>query len=67
MLEHIRKSSKKIYYRKLLWSPVDRIKSNLGVGRKDLSSLYQKAFFDKNIGTYGVFVATKSECRANLT
>jgi tocopherol O-methyltransferase len=67
MLEHIRKSSKKIYYRKLLWSPVDRIKSNLGVGSKDLSSLYQKAFFDKNIGTYGVFVATKSECRPNLT
>jgi len=41
-LEHIRKSSKKIYYRKLLWSPVDRIKSSLGIGSKDLSSLYQR-------------------------
>lgn len=59
MLHHIRKSIKEIYYRKLLWSPVDLLKSTLGIGRKDVSSLYQKAFFEKSIGTYGVFVATK--------
>ncbi len=61
MLNHIRKSSKKIYYRKLLLSPFDFLKYSLGIGRKDLSSLYQKAFFDNGIGTYGVFVATKPE------
>jgi tocopherol O-methyltransferase len=60
MLDHIRKSSKKICYRKLLWSPVDLLKSGLGIGREDLSSLHQKAFFDRGIGTYGVFVAAKS-------
>jgi tocopherol O-methyltransferase len=61
MLDHIRKSSKKIYYRKRLWSPLDLLKSKLGIGREDLSSLHQKALFDTGIGTYGVFVATKSE------
>lgn len=61
MLDHVRKSSKRIYYRKLLWSPLDLLKSSLGIGREDLSSLHQKALFDRSIGTYGVFVATKSE------
>jgi tocopherol O-methyltransferase len=61
MLDHIRKSSRKIYYRKLLWHPIDILKSALTVGREDLSSMYQKTLFERRIATYGVFVAAKSE------
>ena len=61
MLDHIRKSSEKIYYQKLLWCPIDFLKSRLAIGREDLSSIYQKALFDRRIAIYGVFVAVKSE------
>jgi cyclopropane fatty-acyl-phospholipid synthase-like methyltransferase len=61
MLDHIRKSSEKIYYRKLFLWPIDYLKSRLGIGHEDLSSRYQKALFDRMIATYGVFVAVKSE------
>jgi ubiquinone/menaquinone biosynthesis C-methylase UbiE len=61
MLDHIMKSSMKIYYRKLLWHPIDILKSALTIGREDLSSMYQKTLFERRIATYGVFVADKSE------
>lgn len=61
MLEHIRKSSERIYYQKLFWWLVDYLKSRLAIGREDLSSRYQKALFERGIATYGVFVAVKPE------
>jgi cyclopropane fatty-acyl-phospholipid synthase-like methyltransferase len=61
MLDHIRKSSEKIYYRKLFLWPIDYLKSRLEIGHEDLSSRYQKALFDRMIATYGVFVAVKFE------
>lgn len=61
MLDHIKKSSERIYFQKLFLWPIDYLKSRLSVGREDLSSRYQKAFFDRRIGTYGVFVAVKPE------
>jgi hypothetical protein len=61
MLDHIKKSSEKIYHRKLFLWPIDYLKSRLGIGREDLSSRYQKALFDRMIATYGVFVAVKSK------
>jgi tocopherol O-methyltransferase len=61
MLDHIKKSIERIYYRKLLLWPIDYIKSRLAIGHEDISSRYQKALFDRRIATYGVFVAVKSE------
>jgi len=55
----IQNSSKRMYFQKLVWSPVDIVFSRLGRGPENLSAKYQKAFFDSGIGTYGAFVATK--------
>jgi tocopherol O-methyltransferase len=61
MLDPIRKSSERIYYRKLFLWPIDYLKSRLAIGHEDLASRYQKALFDRMIATYGIFVAAKSE------
>jgi cyclopropane fatty-acyl-phospholipid synthase-like methyltransferase len=61
MLDNIKKSSKRIYYRKLFLWPIDYLKSRLAIGHEDLASRYQKALFDRMIATYGIFVAAKSE------
>jgi cyclopropane fatty-acyl-phospholipid synthase-like methyltransferase len=61
MVDHIRKSSERIYYRKLFLWPIDYLKSRLAIGHEDLASRYQKALFDRMIATYGIFVAAKSE------
>jgi tocopherol O-methyltransferase len=63
MLDHIRKSSERIYFQKLFLWPIDYLNSRLMIGREDLSSRYQKALFDRKIATYGVFVAVKPELR----
>ena len=60
LLPEIEKSSKRMYLQKLLWSPVDAIVSRFGIGRENLSAKYQRAFFNKGIGVYGAFIATKS-------
>jgi cyclopropane fatty-acyl-phospholipid synthase-like methyltransferase len=59
VLDHIKKSSERIYLQKLLLWPVDYLKSRLSIGREDLSSRYQKALFERRIATYGVFIAIK--------
>lgn len=59
MLDYIKKSSERIYFQKLFLWPIDYLKSRLSIGREDLSSRYQKALFERKIGTYGVFVAYK--------
>jgi len=61
MLPEIRKSSRRMYFQKLLWRPFDFILSRLGNGRENASAKYQKPFFDKGIGLYGAFIAAKSE------
>ena len=55
----IRNSSRRMYFQKLLWAPFDFVASRIGDGSQNLSAKYQKAFFDRGIGTYGAFVATK--------
>lgn len=61
MLPQIEKSSRRMYFQKLLWSPFDFIQSRLGNGRENASAKYQKPFFDRGVGLYGAFVAAKSE------
>lgn len=61
MPEHIKKSTKKLYYRNLLFYPLACIKSKLGIGRENFSPVYQRALFDRKIATYGVFIASKPE------
>jgi tocopherol O-methyltransferase len=55
----IQKSSRRMYFQKLLWAPFDFVASRIGGGGQNLSAKYQKAFFDRGIGTYGAFLATK--------
>ena len=55
----IENSSRRMYFQKLVWSPVDIVFSYLGREPENLSAKYQKAFFDSGIGTYCAFVATK--------
>jgi tocopherol O-methyltransferase len=59
MLPEIEKSSKRMYFQKLLWSPVDLILSRFSIGRENVSAKYQRPFFDRGIGMYGAFIATK--------
>ncbi|MEK6336489.1 MAG: class I SAM-dependent methyltransferase [Acidobacteriota bacterium] len=60
MLPEIKKSSRRMYFQKLLWSPVDLILSRFSIGRENVSAKYQRPFFDRGIGVYGVFIATKT-------
>jgi tocopherol O-methyltransferase len=60
MLPEIKKSSTRMYFQKLLWSPVDLIMSRFRIGRENVSAKYQRRFFDRGIGVYGAFIATKT-------
>lgn len=59
MSDLIKRSSHKLYYRALLSHPFEVLKAWLHIGRRNFTPIYQRAFFDKGIGTYGVFLAVK--------
>lgn len=60
MLDQIKRSSEKLYYRSLITYPFELLKSWLRVGRPNFSPIFQKALFDRRIATCGVFTAVKS-------
>jgi tocopherol O-methyltransferase len=59
MSHEIKKSSHKLYYRALPSHPFEVLRAWLHLGRVNFTPIYQRAFFDKGIGIYGVFVADK--------
>jgi len=59
MLDNIRRSSEKLYYRTLLTYPLGFLKLRLRIGRVNFSPIYQKALFDRGIATSGFFTAVK--------
>jgi cyclopropane fatty-acyl-phospholipid synthase-like methyltransferase len=60
MSNQIKKSSHKLYYRALPSHPFEVLRSWLPFfGHGNFTPVYQRAFFDKGVGTYGAFIASK--------
>jgi tocopherol O-methyltransferase len=53
-------SVRRVFLSSLLTAPANLITSRLGLGRENLSAFYQKAFFERGLGTYGMFTARKA-------
>jgi cyclopropane fatty-acyl-phospholipid synthase-like methyltransferase len=59
MQAYVWPSIRRIYRYGLITTPVNLVRHKLGLTRRNVSALFQKALFERRIATYGVFVAER--------
>lgn len=59
--EYVWPSVRRIYRYGLVSAPINFVRYKLGLARRNVSALFQKALFERRIATYGVFTAERPQ------